>query len=452
MLKTLKAIFQVLDSARAQGFDEHGCGSLRALSDGKVLTIQGWALGHTSAAEEIELLNDSSEVIARAPIHVSRPDIADAFSDHPRARNSGFSVTLRPEGQGSSELYLRVNFLSGASAQLGSIKIEVQQEVQGSTEHSRAVRWSVVSLSPESDKVLFGKQGWLFLRHDTNNVIGQHTGQVKLNPWAQQAWKGVLRDRMSVTARLGICWLCLAVPDKESLYPEYLPSAIELAPSRPVHDFLKVASAVNAPVEYVLEDLRLAKDSADLFSKTDTHWNFRGAYVAYRTICRLLAERDIELDVIKENSIYWSEHISQGDLGSKVHPDPPSSPTIRAELDRQQGRLVFDNGVRNHGRVMRFAQRRSQGLTCVVFGESFTHYLLPFLKETFQHLIFVHTSMLVREILEQERPDVVLSLPLERFLVRVPDDTSAFSELHETARRKGGELPWAMSSSPKMLS
>jgi hypothetical protein len=50
--------------------------------------------------------------------------------------------------------------------------------------------------------------------------------------------------------------------------------------------------------------------------------------------------------------------------------------------------------------------------------------------------------MFVTETLEQERPDVILSLPTERFLIRVPDDANALAELRATTLRKGGELPW----------
>ena len=33
----------------------------------------------------------------------------------------------------------------------------------------------------ERNKVIAGKRGWLFLDNDANDVIGQHTGRVKLS-------------------------------------------------------------------------------------------------------------------------------------------------------------------------------------------------------------------------------------------------------------------------------
>jgi hypothetical protein len=36
-----------------------------------------------------------------------------------------------------------------------------------------------------------------------------------------------------------------------------------------------------------------------------------------------------------------------------------------------------------------------------------------------------------------------LSIPIERFLVRLPDDGDAFGKLAALAVGKGGELPWS---------
>jgi hypothetical protein len=105
--------------------------------------------------------------------------------------------------------------------------------------------------------------------------------------------------------------------------------------------------------------------------------------------------------------------------------------------------LVYDNEVNNHGRVKIFERPNPDAPTCVVFGESFAEALLIFLRESFRRLVFVHTSMFIDEIVEQERPDVVLSIPIERFLIRVPDDTDALMRLQATVRAKGGKLPWS---------
>jgi len=438
-----------VEASVASGSDEVGRlagGNARAVVDGSVLTIQGWVVGRSSPIREIEIVDADSRPITRAPVDMPRPDLAEGFGDR-AAATAGFRVVLEARRAGRAELGVRA--MTGAGfAPLASLDVELEAADDGSRptllrrlRSRRGGSWSVLSLSGESEKVLEGREGWLFLRRDTNDVIGQHTGRVSLSSDQRDAWAEVLARRLATAESLGVRWLCAVIPDKESIYPEQLPKTIVPAPRRPVHDLLDVAAEAGAPVLYALQDLERRKDEWDLYPKTDTHWSHRGAYVVYRAICERLGEGGLLVDPVGEESIEWTDEEHPGDLGGKLHP-PVASSMPRARLSEHHGRLVFDNGLRNHGRVLIFERLDGAGPTCVVFGESFAENMLIFLKETFGRLVVVHTSMFVEEVVERERPDVVLSLPLERFLVRVPDDADALLRLSETARGKGGEVPW----------
>ena len=243
-------------------------------------------------------------------------------------------------------------------------------------------------------------------------------------------------------ARHGAVWTCLVAPDKESVYPEHLPSSIELASRRPIDDFLDVAARAEAPVTYGRDVLLPHKHEGDLYARTDTHWNHLGAYFIYHWLCHDLMRRGVPLDPVEDGALQWSEDVVPGDLGGKVEPEPIKGPMIQIRVHPERGRLKVENGITNHARVMKFEREGRPGPSCVLFGESFADYLLVFLKETFQKLVFVHTNLLPEEVIAAERPDVVLSLPLERFLIRVPDDRNALAQLWKVAVRKGGEMPW----------
>jgi hypothetical protein len=285
-------------------------------------------------------------------------------------------------------------------------------------------------------KVLRGKDGWLFLRDDTNDVLGQHTGLVQMGPERLASWERVLAGRVATMQELGLPWVVQVAPDKEGVYPDLLPPEIVPAPRRPVHDFLDVAARVGAPVHYPLEQLRAkARGGRPVYYVTDTHWNQLGAYVAYREICNELASRGVAVPTLAEEDVEWVTVETEGDLGEKLKP-PETGPTILARLRNHTSTLVADNGIANHGRVMVFEAPGSDAPTCVAFGESFGNHLLLFLKESFSRLVYVHTSTLDRVRLQEERPDAVVSMPLERFLIDVPDDTDAHAKLEATARRK----------------
>ena len=418
-------------------------GNFNASWNGDDLMIQGWVVARRGRAVEVEI-RTADRLVACVPVGVRRPDVV-AELEETTGEECGFRTSLEAEGFGTGQLELFAVLEGEMRVELGVVDVNRARQAE-STDGSpddTPIAWSVGTIDGgPCEQVLVGRGGWLFLRQDSNDVVGQHTGSVTLNERSRQAWRRLLHARMATVERIGVTWVFLAVPDKESVYPEHLPRRMRPSARRPVHDFLDAAESVAAPVTYLLDDLEAAKPTGQLFSRTDTHWNDRGAYVAYHRLCGELARRGVEVPVVDEATLRWSEHTTPGDLGGKWYPAPIHGSVTRAESTQRQGRLVYDNEVHNHGRVMIFEQDEPAGPSCVVFGESFTEQLLLFLKETFRRLVFVHTSMLVEEILEREAPDVVVSLPVERFLLRVPDDRDALSQLHKTARRKGGQLPW----------
>jgi alginate O-acetyltransferase complex protein AlgJ len=427
----------------ASDFEQQGHGRLRATPRGSALEIQGWAIGKSRRPTSVELDDGERQEIAVVEFGEERPDIAKAFPGNPMALKSGFRLVLTADGSGSALLRLRVRFDDGGAAELASIALSIGEDGGGRTSSSRGVTWEHrVPATRDSEKVLFGRDGWLYLQRDANDVIGQHTGKVRFDEDQLGRWHEVLRRRKEVCARHGAVWTCLVAPDKESVYPEHLPSSIKIAPRRPIDDFLDVAARAEAPVTYGRDVLLPHKHEGDLYARTDTHWNHLGAYFIYHWLCQDLMRRGVPLQPVEDGALQWSEDVVPGDLGGKVEPEPIEGPMIRIRVDPERGRLKFENGITNHGRVMMFEREGEPGPSCVLFGESFADYLLVFLKETFQRLVFVHTNFLVEEVLAAERPDVVLSLPLERFLVRVPDDRNALGQLREVAARKGGEMPW----------
>ena len=142
--------------------------------------------------------------------------------------------------------------------------------------------------------------------------------------------------------------------------------------------------------------------------------------------------------VVAEDELEFGSVDYCGDLGNKLDP-PRAGPHIQVAFEDQRGRLLSDNLIRNHGRKLIF-ERPDAGLpSAVVLGDSFSYHLLIYLKETFRRLVFVHTHSLPWKLVDEEKPDVVLSLMVERFLIRPPDDRRADEELRATVEQKRGE-------------
>jgi hypothetical protein len=286
-------------------------------------------------------------------------------------------------------------------------------------------------------KVLIGRDGWLFLQNDANDVIDQYTGHVRLSRRDLRRWWRLLARRMDTAAALDAAWLHVIVPEKIATYPELLPDGVAAAARRPVDEILDLAADLGAPVLYPLEELRAAKTAGGpaVFCATDIHFTQYGAFIVYQTTCRELRASGVDVDALPAEAIRWREYRTTGDLGSKLEP-APTSVNVRAVVREPRARLVFDNQVLNHGRAMIFERDDGAGPRAVVFGQSSSNYLLTFLKESFSRVAFLHTDTMPREILARERPDVILTIPGERFIVRVPDDASAMPQIAETIQIK----------------
>lgn len=424
--------------SRSPAIDVHGRGNLAAAVDGRGLTIHGWVFGGEQVATDVEVAVEE-EVLVRMPIAIARDDVVAEFGEVPGAARSGFMLSLRPLRSGRSRLLVRVVFDEGEPVELGSVEASV--ELDGETEPEDGPAWTYWASPDGLGKVLVGREGWLFLRGDSNDAIGQQTGRVRFSETDKEDLRELFERRVAVAEAAGATWLTAVVPDKEILYSEHLPASIVPLSRRPIHDYLEIGAAAGAEVLYLHEALEEAKDDGDLYLRTDTHWNHRGAYIAYLAICRELERLGLPLEVVEEDWVEWWERPAPGDLGEKLANSPGSS-DVRATLTRSWARRTYDSEIRNHGRVMVHEKDEEKQPVCLVFGESFAETLLYFLKESFGRVVFVHTSMFVEELIATERPDVVLSLPIERFLIKVPDDEGALETLAATAAAKGGKLPW----------
>lgn len=415
-----------VSAERSDAFEPRYRGDLQAKPTPTGLSIFGWVVGEDEAVAEVEVVGEGLELIV--PVDVERDDVVEALELEDSA-TPGFYSVLRPIGSGESRFSVYVLTGEDERTLLGTVTVAV------SADSTSSLGWAALIPPPEREKVLVGKNGWLYLIRDSNDVIGQQTGRVQLGEVGQQEWKELLLRRLLSVRRATTTWHTLVIPDKEIVYPEYLPDELVPARRRPVHEVLGIAEAVEAPVDYALQALQEEKRLHGIYPRTDSHWNHRGSLVAHRLLCDLVESSGIAVSPFDEDQIQWSEPSLPGGLGRKMHP-PRTSPSAWAVLRRHRSQLVFDNQVVNHGRVTIFEQEGKPGPTCVLFGESFAQHLVLFLKESFRRLVYVHTSMLVEEILEAEHPDVVISLPVERFLIRVPDDEPGLPALAAAAASK----------------
>jgi hypothetical protein len=291
----------------------------------------------------------------------------------------------------------------------------------------------------ERHKVLEGRDGFLFLTQDTNDLLAQHAGTLRFTDAQLERWRELLESRIARTAAIGARYIFAVAPNTHSVYPENLPPGITTAPHRPIHQLIAHLKRSRSPARVLYPDEHLAahKSERQMFMRVDTHWTDHGAFLVYRALVEPL-EGEIPMRVLGDDDIFFTDRSVTGDLGSKL--EPPRREVVQfARVANHAAYSAYDNCVDGTGSVIVTRCETAPPGTCVLLGDSYSYALLRFLPETFRRLVFVQRPALPPDLLEREQPDVVISVIAERFLLRVPDDEGAVPqrELEQQKRARG---------------
>jgi len=282
-----------------------------------------------------------------------------------------------------------------------------------------------------------GRDGWLFLGGDSNDVLGQLTGRIRPGRRWQWRWRRLIAHRRRLAAQVGTVWVQVVVPDKETVYMEKLPPEIHPIAERPILRLLDLAAECGAPFVYPLAELQAAKDEGPVYHQTDSHWTFLGAWIAYQSVCDELERRGVAVRRLPLEAVSFTEAHEPGDLGSKLDP-PVAGVGMEARLTDERGILMFDSGVHLTGRVGVYESDLEDAPTAVMVGTSYATMPVLFLKESFRRFVFVHGSAIDGKLLRREKPDVVIAMAMtaERGMRFIPKDRFAHRRLRRIAGRK----------------
>ena len=154
---------------------------------------------------------------------------------------------------------------------------------------SSNIQYKVLNKS-SSQKVEIGRDGWFFYTMDNNMDIAKG----KYPNFGEDMLADICDQQIKISNKLkeqGIDYVLVLPASKVSIYPEYIASgdySVTRTPSDMLADYIETHSDVK--VVRLKDALLKAKDSGQLYFKTDTHWNEYGAYIAYCEIIRKMNE------------------------------------------------------------------------------------------------------------------------------------------------------------------
>jgi len=245
------------------------------------------------------------------------------------------------------------------------------------------------------------------------------------------------------------------IPEKSVVYREYLPKQLRDQPLSEQRPASQLSNANIPSFHYLADFLADAKSYGLLYFRGDSHPNWLGAYLCYLSIAetmnRSLAARGRTiLNPVPLSSLRPELAVFDGDLSTQLNSEFKSN--LESEWGVVQPPGGFESLVRyalpasalqathadvedcytaadRERKTLRMTHTRTDLPRAVIFRDSTSDFIVELLGQHFSHSIFVWREGLVFEdVIEREKPDIVLHIMAERFLRAYPK-TVAFANL-----------------------
>ena len=279
--------------------------------------------------------------------------------------------------------------------------------------------------SSDRNKVLLGKDGVLFLKEDSNNVLAQISGQLFAES-SKEEWRKILKNRRIEAAARDMPMVNLVVPDKERVYSDKLPDGLSVSDFSTFdqwkHIYELARNGVNGwALCYPLDTLKAGRNTCETYSKGDTHWNYYGAYLAYHDLISSMpnAAKCVPLEIpLHEFTMNYQNADLLGKLGGAcVEKQVVVNYTkIKTEQTANNGKWLVGRCVRYKSTLVGCAKKK-----VLVFHDSFGPFLERYLASSFAETQFVWSPDVLWDDVDAYKPDIVVIEQVERFLVRAPN-------------------------------
>lgn len=290
---------------------------------------------------------------------------------------------------------------------------------------STLVRWSGevrlfgLGVSP-SRAVVKGHDGFFFYADD--DAVEDYANVEPLTDDALANWRmAVARAERWLDAR-HIAYVFTIAPDKHVLYEEEMPATIaRLGEVSRTDQVLTAIRDLGFSVD-MRPDLFAAKAHERVYQRTDTHWNDRGAFVAYQDIIRAVRLRvpNVPPAWTREDFEPVARDAEAGDLAGMMglRRVLREEDLMLAPKRPRRAIVVTPRGARPTAEEG-FLVTEIPGSSlprAVIFRDSFGSQMVPFLSEHFSRAVYAWQNDFDATLVEREHPDVVIQELVGRHL------------------------------------
>ncbi|MDD1443352.1 DHHW family protein, partial [Dolichospermum sp. ST_sed3] len=277
--------------------------------------------------------------------------------------------------------------------------------------------------SPMPNKVVLGKKDWLY--YSEGDVLNdcRHTNLFTENQLKKI--KKILEDRTKWLKLKGSHYYLFVPPSKNSVYPEFTPPYIKPKNQKSRLDQLIEYLDKNSFVSII--DPRnfyfREKKKHILYYKNDSHWNLYGAFFGYTELMNAISKSypSLKPSVISDYTFKYNNDY-EGDLAMilAVNQVIMCDDILFIPKKTRQAKYIkpphYPDGEIFKAETVVSVVPDSSLPVLVMFRDSYGSYLVPFISEHFSRSVYVWTPKFITDIIDYEKPQIVVQEIIERFL------------------------------------
>lgn len=271
----------------------------------------------------------------------------------------------------------------------------------------------------ESEKVVYGKDGWLFYKdREDGDPMSDYK---RINLFTDEELTRITKNLeflQKYSKDRGAEFILFIGPNKESIYGEYMPDSIARKQGRSrteqLLNHLKANTSIRTVFPY--DDIMEGKKNGFMYYKTDCHWNASGGYAAS---ARLMKEFEISMPPV--SSITISETEREG-IEKEAGYDLQNVSGVKRLMKEPYetavsgyNQIIPDTDPSDEITIRFHSDKGTQG-KLLMSRDSFAGKMMPVISGHFKSCAYVLYKNFTKETIDQEKPDIVIYETVERYL------------------------------------
>ena len=282
------------------------------------------------------------------------------------------------------------------------------------------IKYQIFNSSPKSEKVVIGKDGWLFLTgrfyEVTQDINRENLFSNDSLVRSVKIWEGRKKELFD----LGINYYKSFWPDKYYIYPEMMPNAMQMANKTTLwrcDQAINYLDSINSAIKIidVRQQLLTLKPFIPVHYKLDSHWNNFGAFIGYSELIKVICKdlKNIKPLSLQDFNIVWSPK-SKGDLATILNVEGQDlEVTFNKKFSSNIEKMNADSFPKRTEIYLN--HNNPNGPKALIYRDSYTNALIPFLMENFSEAVLIWDTPYSIEMVKRVKPNLVIECYASRY-------------------------------------